>query len=194
VGGDILDYSGGVTTSTANITIFKILINITLSTKDAAMMTMDIKNYYIRTPLSRFEYMKLLLSCYTEEIVQKYNLNASAVSSWVYIEIRKGMYRLKEVRLLANQVLQTCVSSLWYYPERHTLALWLDKTHPISFTLAMDDFLVKYVDRRHAEHVQKALSQTYKLATYWTATLYSSITLKWDYKNRTCSISMPGYV
>jgi hypothetical protein len=43
VGGDKLDYSGDVATSTADITTFKILINITLSTEDAAMMMMDIK-------------------------------------------------------------------------------------------------------------------------------------------------------
>jgi hypothetical protein len=42
-GDDILDYSGDVATSTADITTFKILINSTLSTKDAAMMMMNIK-------------------------------------------------------------------------------------------------------------------------------------------------------
>jgi hypothetical protein len=62
VGGDILDYSGDVTTSTANITTFKILINSTFYTKDAAMMMMDIKNYYLGTTLPRFEYMKMPLS------------------------------------------------------------------------------------------------------------------------------------
>jgi hypothetical protein len=35
--------------------IIKILINSTLSTEDAAMMMMDIRNYYIGTPLPRFE-------------------------------------------------------------------------------------------------------------------------------------------
>jgi hypothetical protein len=59
VGGDRLDYSGDVATPTADITTFKILINSTLSTEDAAMMMMDIKNYYIGTPLPRFEYMKM---------------------------------------------------------------------------------------------------------------------------------------
>jgi hypothetical protein len=43
VGGDMLDYSGDVATSTAYTTTFKILINSTLSTADAAMMMMDIK-------------------------------------------------------------------------------------------------------------------------------------------------------
>jgi hypothetical protein len=45
VGGDILDYSGDVTTSTADITPFIILISSTLSTEDATMMMLDIKNY-----------------------------------------------------------------------------------------------------------------------------------------------------
>jgi hypothetical protein len=55
VSGDRLDYSGDVATSTAEITTFKILINRTLSTEDAIMMMMDIKNYYLGTPLPRFE-------------------------------------------------------------------------------------------------------------------------------------------
>jgi hypothetical protein len=44
VGGDRIHYSGDVAPSTADIATFKILINSTLSTKDAAMMMMDIKN------------------------------------------------------------------------------------------------------------------------------------------------------
>jgi hypothetical protein len=51
--------------------------------------------------------MKMLLSRFPEEIVQKYNLNALAIDGWVYIEIRKGMYGLKQAGLLANQLLQT---------------------------------------------------------------------------------------
>jgi hypothetical protein len=85
VGGDRLDYSGDVATSTADITTFKILINSTLSTEDAAMMMMDIKNYYFGTPLPRYEYMIMLLSPFPEEIVDKYNLKALAVDGWVYI-------------------------------------------------------------------------------------------------------------
>jgi hypothetical protein len=45
VGGNRLDYNGETATSTADITTFKILINSTLSTKDAKIMMMDIKNY-----------------------------------------------------------------------------------------------------------------------------------------------------
>jgi hypothetical protein len=194
VGGDRLDYSGGVATSTADITTFKILINSTLSTEDAAMMMMDIKNYYLGTPLPRFEYMKMFSSCFPEEIIQKYNLNALAVDGWVYIEIRKGMYDLKQAGLLANQLLQTRLTPFGYYPARHTPGLWLHKTWPISFTLVIDDFAVKYVGKQHAGHLRNALLRTYELTTYWTATVYSGMTLKWDNKNRTCDIYMPSYV
>jgi hypothetical protein len=83
VGGDILDYSGDVATSTADITAFKILINSALSTKDTSMIMMDIKNYYIGTSSSRFAYMKMQLSLFPEEIIQKYNLNALAIDDWV---------------------------------------------------------------------------------------------------------------
>jgi hypothetical protein len=84
VGGEKLDYSGEVATSTADIPTFKILINITLSTRDTEMM-MDIMNCYLGTPLPRYEYMHILLSRFPEEIVNTYNLKELAVDGWVYI-------------------------------------------------------------------------------------------------------------
>jgi hypothetical protein len=157
-------------------------------------MMMDIKNYYLGTPLPRFEYMKMLLSRFPEEIIQKYNLNALDVDGWVYIEIRKGMYGLKQTGLLANQLLQKRLAPFGFYPARHTPGLWLRNTRPVYFALFVDDFTVKYVGKQHAEHLRNALLRTYELTTDWTATVYSGMTLKWDYKNRTCDISMPGYV
>jgi hypothetical protein len=194
VGGDRLDYSGDLATSTAYIATFKILINSTLSTTDTAMMMVDVKNCYLGTPLPRFEYMKMLLSRFPEEIVNKYNLDAVAVDGWVYIDIRKGMYGLKQAVLLANQLLQTRLAPFGYYPARHTPGLWLHKTLSMSFSLVVDDFAVKYVGKQHADHLRNALLKTYELTTDWAATVYSVMTLKWNYKNRTCDISMPGYV
>jgi hypothetical protein len=124
------------------------------------MMMMDIKNYYLGTPLPRFEYMKMLLSRFPEEIVNKYNLNALADDGWVYIKIRKGMYGLKQAGLLANQLLQTRLAPFGYYPARHTPGLWLHKTRSISFSLVVDDFAVKYVGKQHADHLRNALLRT----------------------------------
>jgi hypothetical protein len=145
------------------------------------MMMMDIKNYYLGTPLPRFEYMKMLLSRFPQEIIQKYNLNTLTVNGWVYIKIRKGMYGLKQAGLLANQLLQTRLAPFGYYPARHTPGFWLHKTRPISFTLVVDDLAVRYVDKQNTEHLRKTLLRNYELTTDWTATVYSSMTLNWDY-------------
>jgi hypothetical protein len=103
VGGDRLDYSDDTATSIADITTLKILINSTLSTKEAKMM-MDIKKYYLGTPWPTYEYMRLPLTIRPLDIIKKYNLKRLAVNGWVYLEIRKGVYGLKQAGLLANQI------------------------------------------------------------------------------------------
>jgi hypothetical protein len=143
VGVDRLDYSGDTATSTADITTFKILINITLSTQEAKMMIMDIKNYYLGTLLPIYEYIRLPISILPLDIIEKYDLTRLAVNGWVYMEIRKRMYGLKQSGLLANQLLQKRLKPFGYYPARHTPGLWLHNTKPTAFSLVVDDFDVK---------------------------------------------------
>jgi hypothetical protein len=78
------------------------------------MMMMDIKNYYLVTPLPIYEYMCLPLSIIPDEIITKYNLRAISVGGWVYLKIRKGMYGLKQAGLLANQLLQQRLAHYGY--------------------------------------------------------------------------------
>jgi hypothetical protein len=150
-----------VATSTADITTFKILINSTLSTKDVEMMMMDIKNYYMLTPLPRYEYMSLHLSTIPDEIITKYKLRALYVGGWVYLEIRKDIYGLKQAGLLANQLLQQILAHYGYYPDRKTPGLWLHKTRSIAFILVVDEFAVKYAVKDNAHHLCNALLHHY---------------------------------
>jgi hypothetical protein len=194
VGGDRLDYSGDTTTSTADITTFKILINSTLSTNEAKMMMMDIKNYYLGTPFPTYEYMRLPITILPLDIIEKCDLKRLAVNGWVCLDIRKGMYGLKQAGLLENQLLQKRLRPFGYYPARHTPSLWLHNTKPMAFSLVVDDFSVKYVTQSDANHLCDALLQHYEITTDWEGTVYSGITLDWDYKKRTCDISMSGYI
>jgi hypothetical protein len=104
------------------------------------------------------------------------------------------MYGLKQAGLLTNQLLQKRLAPVGYYTARHTPGLWLNKTRPIAFSLIVDDLAVKYVGKQYADHLRNDLLQSYELKTDWEAKLYSGMSLKWDYKHRTCHISMPGYV
>jgi hypothetical protein len=72
--------------------------------------------------------------------------------------------------------------------------LWLHKKSSIAFTLVVDDFAVKYVGKYNAHHLRNTLLRHYEIKTDWGGTVYSGMTLKWDYQQHTCDISMPGYV
>jgi len=73
--------------------------------------------------------------------------------------------------------------------------LWYHVSRPISFTLVVDDFGVKFVGKEHADHLIASIKSTYKKLTEdWMGSLYCGITLEWDYVGRTVDISMPGYI
>ena len=50
-GGNLINYPGELTTRTADLTTSKILWNSVLITQDAKYMCIDIKNFYLGTPL-----------------------------------------------------------------------------------------------------------------------------------------------
>ena len=66
---------------------------------------------------------------------------------------------------------------------------------PITFTLVVDEFGVKYVGKEHAQHLIVALQSLYpKISVDWSGLLYCGLTLRWDYLARTVDLSMPGYI
>ena len=67
-------------------------------------------------------------------------------------------------------------------------------SHPIASTLVVDDFGVKYVNKKNVNHLVAALKGKYKISEDWTDRLYCGINLRWDYTNRTLDLGMPGYI
>ena len=57
VGGNLVDYPGVVYTPSANLATIKLLLNSIISTKNARFVNIDIKDFYLNTPMSRYEYM-----------------------------------------------------------------------------------------------------------------------------------------
>jgi hypothetical protein len=73
-GGDRVHYPFNAGTPTANLLTIKLLINTVISTTGARFFTMDIKNFYLWTPLTRYEYMQLKLSNMPDNIITHYHL------------------------------------------------------------------------------------------------------------------------
>jgi hypothetical protein len=194
VGGILISCPYDVSTDMSDLTTAKLVINSTISTPGARQLLIDVKNYFLGTPLAIYEYMQLALNTLPEEIVLQYNLRAIAHNGYVYLEIRKGMYGLPQAGILANQLLVKCLAPFGYAPVTHTPGLWKHESCPILFSLVVDDFGVKYVGKAHAQHLIDTLSSFYELTVDWEATKYCGITLEWDYINRTVDLSMPNYV
>jgi hypothetical protein len=93
-----------IITRTTCLTTSKILINSVISTLGAKFLVIDIYNFYLNTPLGRFEYMVINLSSLPQETIDKYDLIELAQDRKVYIEIQKGMHGLPQAGILAKEL------------------------------------------------------------------------------------------
>jgi hypothetical protein len=185
IGGDQMEYPGDKSTRTAGLTTAKILINGVISTLGANFLVIDITNFYLNTPLGRFEYMVINLSSLPQETIDKYNWIELAQDGKLLIEIQKGLYGLPHAGILANELLQCNLAKDCYRPTQHTHGLWKHDTHPISFLLVVDDFGVKYIGREHTKHLMECIKTNYNISSDWKGSAYCGLTLEWEYKNRT---------
>ena len=64
-------------------------------------MTMDIKDFYLGTPLTRYKYIRMQYDIIPQEIVEQYHLQAFKHGDYVYFEVRRGMYGLPQAGKIA---------------------------------------------------------------------------------------------
>ena len=133
-----------------------------MSTAGAEFTTLDIKNFYLNTPLARYEYLRLKLTNLPEDVIEEYGLKEKETKDgFVYVEIRKGMYGLPQAGLLAQELLEQRLGKQGYTQSKVTPGFWTHSWRPISFILVVDDFEVKYVGKEHADHLVRVLKEHY---------------------------------
>ena len=71
VGGDRIDYPWDKSTPTVGLTTSKLLFNSVISTPRAKFLGIDIRHFYLCTPLDRYEYMRLPMNIIPDEIVKQ---------------------------------------------------------------------------------------------------------------------------
>jgi hypothetical protein len=195
VGGNCINYPGAVATPTAEMLVAKLLFNSMISTRGARFMTMDISNFYLNSPLPRPEFICIKLRDIPDEIIVEYKLCEKATSNGsIYIMATKGMYRLPQAGLIANELLELRLNKHGYRQSKLVPGLWRHDTGPIQFTLVVNDFGVKYEGKENALHLKHVLEEPYQLTCDWDGCQYIGITLDWDYQQRRVHLSMPGYV
>jgi hypothetical protein len=195
VGGDRLPYASDAGAPAASLLEAKILFNSVISTPGARFAAADIKDYFLCSPMDVYEYIKIPFRWFPEEIRLQYGLYALVEpDGYVYCEVRKGMYGLKQAARLAFDNLVKLLAPDGYYPVRAYPGLWKHKTRPTVFSLCVDDFGIKYMNMDDANHLMTSIRKHFKCTVDWTGKNYLGLTLDWNYIQRYVDLSMPGYV
>jgi hypothetical protein len=173
----------------------KLLWKNTISTKGAHFAGAVIKNMYLDMPLYWYEYMKMPLSFFPQDIIKHYGLLNKVLNGYVYMEIHKGMYGLPQAGIPTNKLLKRHLAKHGYFEQPHTPGLWRHESHQIWFNLAVDDFGIKYIGKGNLKHLYNALwKETYDVVKDRAGELYCGINLKWNYDNGYVDLSMPKYI
>jgi hypothetical protein len=69
VSGNLIKYSVDVSTRSTDLTTSKFLWNRTISTEGDKYMCLDVKNFYIGTPMDSFDYMRIPIKMIQQEII-----------------------------------------------------------------------------------------------------------------------------
>ena len=180
-GGNLVTYESSPSVRTADLDTAKLHWNSVVSTPGAKYMCLDIKNFYLTAKLDYFEYMRMPLDLFPIWIQQQYDLQRLAYKGFVHLEMRRAVWGLPQAGILANKRLRRKLAPFGYFEHTKTPGLWYHISRPISFTLVVDDFGVKYVSKNDVDHLVASIKSTYTLTEDWTGNLYCGIKLDWDY-------------
>jgi hypothetical protein len=194
-GEDRVHYLFNAGTPTADLLTVKLLINSVISTPGASFFMMDIKNFYLCTPMTWYKYMRLKLSDMPEDIITHYYLcDIAPPNGYIYCEICQGMYGLPQVGIIAQELLAKRLKEHGCTQIKTTPGLWTHKWHPITFSLVVDNFGVKYIREEHAQHLLQMVKKYYACSFKKEGERYCGLTIKWDYVGKKVHLLMPTYL
>jgi len=105
IGGNLINFLGDC--PTPDLLTVKLLFNSIISTPNAKFMSIDIKDFYLSTPMKWYEYFRMKLELFPEDIIQEYDLrNKVDATGNVHCKVRRGMYGLPQAGIITQELLQ----------------------------------------------------------------------------------------
>ena len=81
--------------------VVKLLLQSAIS-ENMKVLTMDAKDYYLNTPLTRPEYLRIPLKFIADCVLDKHNLRPLIANFSVLFAVHRGMYGLPQAGFLAQ--------------------------------------------------------------------------------------------
>ena len=110
------------------------------------------------------EFLDIHAKYFLPDIRDKYNIDSLVhTDGYVYCQLKRGMYGLKQAACLARDKLITHLANYGYAPTKHAPNIWSHHTRPTKFCLCVDDFGVKYFNKDDLDHLINALKTAYDI-------------------------------
>ncbi len=88
-------------------------------------MTLDLKDFYLITPMKRYEYFRMKIELFPQDIIDQYDLtNKVDHNNNVHCEVRRGMYDLPQAGIIAQELLEERLKAAGYSQSKITHGYW----------------------------------------------------------------------
>ena len=112
--------------------------------------------------------MRLKIAELPKDFIYDYKLqDEKKKDGYVCLKIRKGVYGLPQAGILAQKLLEKRLNTKGYQQSGICPGFWKHDWRPICFSLCVDNFGVKYEDRKHSKHLMNALKEEYTISQDW---------------------------
>ncbi len=125
MGGNLINYPNDCGTPTADILTVKLLFNSIISTPNAKFMTINIKDFYLMTPMDLYEYFRMKLKLFPQDIINKYALHDKVDTDGnVFCKVQHRLYGLPQAGIIAQDFLTKCLHKAGYCQSTITPGYW----------------------------------------------------------------------
>ena len=95
---------------------------------------------------------------------------------------------------IAHDDLVEQLSKHGYHKSKYTEGLFIHETRQIAFTLVVDDFAIKYIDKADVDHLLMCLQEECPVKVDWDSQQYIGINFTWNYGGDEVLLNMKDYV
>ena len=158
IGGDNINYPSNSGSPSATLLEAKFIFDRLISTPGSWFICADIKDYFLCSHIERFEYIKIPFHWILEDICIQYNLfSLVEPDGYMYCKVIKGMYKIKQSDCLTFDHLVTILAPDINFPVRESPGLCNHQTHPMLFSLCVEDIVIKANSLDDAHHIINAI-------------------------------------
>ncbi len=164
MGGNLINYPGDCRTTMANLITVKILLNSIISMPNEKFMTIYIKDFFLNTPMECYEYFRMKPALFPKDVIDEYNLcNKVDTNGNVHCKVRRKMYGLPQAGIIVQELPEAHLLKARYTQSKITPGYWKHTWQPISFTLVVDNFGIRYSGKEHVHHLTQVLKQHFQI-------------------------------